>query len=739
MNLRQSQFYTNREISWLGFNRRVLEEAQDNLNPLLERVKFLAIVANNLDEFFEVRVAGLLQQVEAGISDHGPDGILPEEQFLAVSEGAHRLVEDQYICWNEDLLPALRKADVHIRNLDSLSAFEREFIQRYSQRELNPVLTPLIVNPAHPFPRILNKALCIAVLLRGEADETIFGVVQVPRLLPRLIRLPREEEEGRRVDYVFLADLVQAHIPELFRGYHILASAAFRVTRNSDLYLDEEEVGDLLLAIEGELRRRRKGDTVRLEVDADAPEKLVGRLKSIYNLREMQVYRVNGPVNLNRLMMLYGATHRPDLKDTPFYPSEYTFGEELENLFAEIRRRDILIHHPYDAFSPVVQFVNAAAQDPNVLAIKQSLYRTNEDSPIMAALIRAAELGKEVTVVVELKARFDEEHNIKWARRLQDAGVCVVYGMVGLKTHCKLSLLVRREPDGLRRYAHIGTGNYNPTTARIYTDLGLMTAREDITSDVAEVFNLLTTQSPHPSVKKLLVAPFTMLDQILAKIDREIAHARAGRPARIVGKMNALQDQKVIEALYRASQSGVEVDLIVRGICCLRPGIPGVSDRIRVWSIVGRYLEHTRIYSFENGGNPEVFIGSADWMPRNLRRRVETLCPVEDPELVRKIRSQILSACLADTAKCRQLLPDGSHIRIGPTDGNAPMSSQDALMAIARGAKIDIPDFFAQPAAAPAGPDDAPGDPANEGKKSRKPSAKRTRSEAPPTQQSPQA
>ena len=736
MNFRKPEFYTNREISWLGFNRRVLEEAQDNRNPLLERVKFLAIVANNLDEFFEVRVAGLLQQVEDGISDHGPDGMLSAEQFRAVSERAHRLVEDQYVCWNEDLLPSLWKADVHIRTLDSLSASERVFIQRYSQRELNPVLTPLIVNPAHPFPRILNKALCIAVLLRGEKDETIFGVVQVPRLLPRLIRLPKEEE-GRRVDYVFLADLVQAHIPELFRGYRILASAAFRVTRNSDLYLDEEEADDLLLAIEDELKRRRKGDTVRLEVDAVAPEKLVQRLKSIYNLRETQIYRVNGPVNLNRLMMLYGATQRPDLKDTPFHPSEYTFGEELENFFAEIRRRDILMHHPYDAFSPVVQFVSAAAQDPNVLAIKQTLYRTNEDSPIMAALIRAAEVGKEVTVVVELKARFDEEHNIKWARRLQDVGVCVVYGMVGLKTHCKLSLLVRRESDGLRRYAHIGTGNYNPTTARIYTDLGLMTTREDITSDVAEVFNLLTTQSPHPSVKKLLVAPFTMLDQILAKIDREIAHARAGRPARVVGKMNALQDRKVIEALYRASQSGVEVDLIVRGICCLRPGIPGVSDRIRVWSIVGRYLEHTRIYSFENGGNPEVFIGSADWMPRNLRRRVEILCPVEAPELIRKIRSQILSACLADTAKCRRLLPDGSHTNVVPSNGNAPLSSQDALMAMARGAKIDVPDFFAQPAAAPADPADASGGTPNEGKGSRRPSAEKSRSEAPSAPQSP--
>jgi polyphosphate kinase len=495
------------------------------------------------------------------------------------------------------------------------------------------------------------------------------------------------------VDYIFLADLVQVHLAELFRGYQILGTAAFRATRNSDLYLDEEEADDLLLAIEDELKRRRKGDTVRLEIDAGAPEQIVRRLKAIYALGEDQVYRVHGPVNLNRLMMLYSATSRPDLKYPPYQPVELHVGETLEHLLSEIRRRDILLHHPYDSFHSVVRFVSAAADDPNVLAIKQTLYRTADDSPIIDALVKAAEAGKEVTVVVELKARFDEAPNIRWARKLQDAGVCVVYGVVGLKTHCKLSLLVRREAKGLRRYAHIGTGNYNPDTARIYTDLGLMTAREDITSDVAEVFNLLTTQSTHPEVKKLLVAPFTMLHKILEKIDRETEHAKAGRPAGIVGKMNSLQDSKVIRALYNASQNGVEIDLVVRGICCLRPGIPGVSDRIRVRSIVGRYLEHSRIYSFENGGNPEVYIGSADWMPRNLRRRVEILCPVEDPKLVQKIRSQVLSVSLADTVKAREVLSDGSHRWVTPSDGLPPFCGQDALMAQARGESVDIPDF----------------------------------------------
>ena len=696
MDLRDAKLYLNRELSWLRFNQRVLQEAHDQQNPLLERVKFLGIVANNLDEFFEVRLAGLLQQVEAGLSDYGPDGLLPEEQITAIAEEAHRMVAEQYTCWNDELLPALRDADVHIRSLDTLSDSENVFLDKYCHHELHPVLTPLTINPAHPLPRLINKALCIAVLLKNREGEILPGVVQVPRLLPRLIRLSREEDT-QRVDFVFLADLVQAHIPELFRGYRILDSAAFRITRNSDLYLDEEETDDLLLTIEDELQNRRKGDTVRLEIEADASPALVKRLQSTYSLKNNQVYLVNGPVNLNRLMGLYSATPRPDLKYPLYHPTDLTY-DEIDTLFDQIKQKDMLLHHPYEAFTPVVQFVNSAATDPRVLAIKQTLYRTNEDSPIIEALIRAAEAGKEVTVVVELKARFDEESNIRWARRLQDAGVCVVYGVVGLKTHCKLSLIIRREANnGLRRYAHIGTGNYNPSTARLYTDLGLFTSREDITDDVAEIFNLLTTQSAHPQVKKLLVAPHTMLDAILQKIDREIGHIREGHPARIVAKMNALQDPKVIRALYRASQNGVQIDLIVRGICCLRPGIPGISDNIRVRSIIGRFLEHSRVYYFENGGDAEVYMGSADWMPRNLRRRVEILCPIEDPDLVARVRSELLSICMADNVKTREILSDGGDRRIEPAPGEPKICMHDLLMNHALGETIDIPDFFSKP------------------------------------------
>ena len=701
MNLGDAKLYFNRELSWLRFNQRVLQEARTTQNPLLERVKFLGIVANNLDEFFEVRVAGLLQQVEAGISDYGPDGLLPEEQIATIAKEAHRMVDEQYACWNGELLPALRDADVHIRTIDTLSNREKAFLDDYCHAELYPVLTPLTISPAHPLPRLINKALCIALLLKSREGETLLGVVQVPRLLPRLIRLPREEDSPR-IDFVFLADIVQAHIPELFRGYQILDTAAFRITRNSDLYLDEEAADDLLLAIQDELQNRRKGDTVRLEIEADANPALVKRLQSTYNLKNNQIYQVNGPVNLNRLMGLYSATPRPDLKYPPYRPPDHAY-DELETLFNQIKQKDMLLHHPYDAFTPVVQFVNSAATDPDVLAIKQTLYRTSEDSPVIDALIRAAEAGKEVTVVVELKARFDEESNIRWARRLQDAGVCVLYGVVGLKTHCKLSLLVRRESnDGLRRYAHIGTGNYNPTTARLYTDLGLFTAREDIARDVAEVFNLLTTQSAHPQVGKFLIAPHTMLPAILKKIDREIAHAREGRPARIAAKMNALQGPKVIRALYRASQKDVQIDLIVRGICNLRPGVPGISDNIRVRSIIGRFLEHSRIYYFENNRHPDVYIGSADWMPRNLRRRVETLCPIEDPALIARIKSELLGACFADNVKSHALMPDGSYRRVAACADESSFCMHDALIRLSLGEPVAIPDFFVPPAERPA-------------------------------------
>ena len=659
MDLHNPQYYTNRELSWLGFNERVLEEARDPDNPLLERVKFLAIVANNLDEFFEIRVSGLLQQMEAGVPDAGPDGMLPEEQFMATSREAHRLVEEQYVCWNDELLPALQEADVHIRTLDTLTESENKFVLEYCHRELHPVLTPLTLNPAHPLPRILNKALCLAVLLKGRDNDTLLGVVTVPRLLPRFIQLPRAE--GHRIDYVFLADLVSAHIPELFRGYQILGTAAFRITRNSDLYLDEEEADDLLVVIEDELKRRRKGDTVRLEIDAGAPRHIERRLRSIYNLREEQVYRVNGPVNLNRLMMLYSVTPRSDLKDTPYHPIEHSFGEEPDQLFAEIRQRDLLLHHPYDSFRPVEQFVTSAAKDPDVLAIKQTLYRVGRNSPVVDTLLKARENGKQVSVLVELKARFDEESNIEWARTLEHEGVHVIYGLLGIKTHSKIALVVRKEGGRIRRYIHMGTGNYNVVTGHQYTDLGYFTCDEDIGADATDFLNYLTGYSGKKNYRKLMVAPVNLRAEFEALIQREIASQQKNGQGHVIFKMNALVDKQIIQSLYQASQAGVKVDLIVRSICCLRPGIPGLSDNIRVISVVGRFLEHSRIYYFQNGGHEEIYLSSADLMPRNIDRRVEVMFPVEDAKQIRYIRDDVLAIYLADNTKTRRLLPNGEY------------------------------------------------------------------------------
>jgi polyphosphate kinase len=538
--------------------------------------------------------------------------------------------------------------------------------------------------------------LSFAVLLEG-ADERRLGVVSVPRVLPRLLRLP----DGDGYAVCFLADLVQERLPDLFRGQRVLESAAFRVTRNSNLYVDEDEADNLIAALESELKNRRKGDVVRLEVDADTSAELVEQLRVTFDLFESQVYCVKGPVNLYRVMQLADAP-RADLKDDPHLPVEHPYAEAPDTLLTEVRKGDILVHHPFESFMPVVHFVQAAACDPRVLAIKQTLYRTSDDSPIVRALIEAAERGKEVTAVVELKARFDEETNIRWARRLEDAGVTVVYGLVNLKTHAKMSMLVRREDDGIRRYVHLATGNYNQATARLYTDLSLFTADPVIGEDVAEIFNVLTSLSPKPALRRLLVAPFDLLAGTLMLIEREAEHALAGRPARIVAKMNALTDRAVIDALYDASQAGVEIDLVVRGVCGLRPGVPGLSDRIRVRSVVGRFLEHSRIFSFENGGEPEVWLGSDDWMERNLRRRVEVLFPVVDPRLKARLRHEVLSAYLADRAAARRLGPDGSYVRLRG-HAEADFSAQEALVRLARGEAIEVPDAFA-PAAAAADP-----------------------------------
>lgn len=655
-------YFLNRELSWLKFNERVLEEAEDEGNPLLERVKFLSITASNLDEFFEVRLSGLLQRIEDGYTTAGPDGLPPEQELELVIKRTKEFLDAQYSAWNDRLRPALAQNGIRILELSELDTNAADFLEDYCEREVDPLLTPITIDPAHPFPRVVNKALCLAFLLRRRrrSSAVYMGVITVPRSLPRILRVPAAEGTH---DYVFLADLVASHATKMYRGYEIISAAAFRVTRNSNLYLQEEESRNLLESVRTELHNRRKGDAVRLEIDAGAAPEIVERLRGNFGLDEWQVFSTDGPVNLSRVSSIAEQTLRPDLKFKPFVPRELHLTGKSRDIFEEIRKHDILLHHPFDSFNAVVGFIETAAKDPNVVSVRQTLYRTGEDSPIVQALIEAAAF-KEVTVVVELKARFDEASNIRWARSLEDAGVQVFHGLVGLKTHCKLSLLVRRDPDRVtRRYAHLGTGNYNSVTSRFYTDLSLLTANEEVTEAVQEVFNFLTAYADHPHYDPLLVAPVDCAERTIALIQREAEHARARRPARIIAKMNALLDKSLILALYRASQAGVEIDLIVRGMCALRPGIRGVSDRIRVRSIVGRLLEHSRIYSFANGGDEEMYLGSADWMPRNLYERVEVVFPVFDTLLRQRVRQEILESYLADTAKSRILQASGEYAR----------------------------------------------------------------------------
>lgn len=693
ISLDNPQYFLNRDTSWLAFNRRVLEEAEDEGNPLLERLKFLSISASNLDEFFEVRVAAMMQQIEDGYNEAGPDGLTLTAKRDLLNKLTHEFVEDQYDCWNARLRPAMAENGIRVLGLHELDPEALRFVDEYCEKELDPLLTPVTVDPAHPFPRVINKALCLGFLLRRRRRSalTYTGVVSVPRALPRLVPLPSEGT----ADFIFLADLVAYHAVRMYRGYDIVASAPFRVTRNSNLYLAEEEARSLLESVRAELHNRRKGDAVRLEIEADADPEIIDRLRSVFELDPWQVFPVSGPVNLSRLFNIYEQAKRPDLKYRPFTPRELRLTSKSKDLFEELRQHDILLHHPYDSYDAVVSFIEAAAEDENVLSIKQTLYRTSEHSLIVPSLIDAAS-RKEVTAVVELKARFDEASNIRWARDLEDAGVQVFHGLVGLKTHCKLSLLVRRDPDGATRsYAHIGTGNYNATTARIYTDLSLLTANPEITRAVHDVFSFLTAYAENPSYEPLLVAPLDLAEKVIALIDREAEHAREGKQARIIAKMNALLDRNVVQALYRASQAGVEIDLIVRGICALRPGVRGVSDNIRVRSIVGRFLEHSRIYHFANGGEDEIYIGSADWMPRNLYERVEVLVPLRDELLRERVRHEILDAYLADNRKTRILLKDATYIRPWqplhgkrsrrPPTGAAAFSAQDFLISMAEG------------------------------------------------------
>lgn len=654
--------FFNRHFSWLQFNERVLEEARDPANPLLERVKFLAITASNLDEFVEVRVAGMLQQVEHGLVEPGPDGRVPADVLAELTSRIHKFVEQQYLCWRDELLPLLKSESIRILGLSELGPEARAHIEDFYTKTVEPLLTPVTVDPAHPFPHVVNKALCLAFLLKKKrgSSHIHLGVVTVPRALPRLVLLPSPEG---RTDYIFLHDVVHAFCDRLYHGYDVLSASAFRVTRNSNLYLEAEESRSLLETVDSQLHSRRKGAAVRLEIEASANPETIERLETNFRLSPWQVFRLNGPINLSRLFHLYDQTPRPDLKFRAFIPRELPLKPGAATIFELIRQRSVLLHHPYDSYSAVVRFIESAAQDPDVLSIKQTLYRTSENSPIVRALIEAA-AKKEVAVVVELKARFDEASNIRWARNLQEAGVQVFHGVVGLKTHCKLALVARREPSGqIRRYAHLGTGNYNPSTARFYTDLSLLTSDPRITASVHHVFNYLTAYSERLQYTPLFVAPLNLGKNCVTLIEREAAHARAGKHAFIVAKVNSLLDETIIRALYAASQAGVQIELIVRGACALIPGVRGLSSRIRVRSVIGRFLEHSRIFVFGNVGKTEVYLGSADWMQRNIYERVEVMFHVKEPVLRDQILTEVVIPYLGDTQKTRYLLSTGEYVR----------------------------------------------------------------------------
>src|SRR5438034_5590278 len=627
--------FINRELSWLEFNRRVLEEAQDRSQPLIERVKFLTIFSSNLDEFFEIRVAGIKQQIASETSDIGPDGLSPSEVFDRIQKTVRELVRTQYVLWKNELLPDLARNGIHVREIAELSAKRATWAHRFFQQEVLPMLTPLAVDASHPFPHLLNRSHNLLVRAKTRrGGERLHAIVQVPRVLPRLIAMPRATGVSEPWEYIYLASLIKQHIAELFPGLILEGAHAFRITRNSDLYIDEEEAENLLRSIEQELRRSSRGDAVRLEVEADCPKDFLGLLLEFFDLSEADAYKLDGPLSMTHLAPLLANDAFAKLKDRPFQPARDPALPAHADFFEVLRRQDVLLHHPYDSFDQVVELVEKAAQDPQVLAIKITLYRTSGDSPIVEALIDAANAGKQVTAIVELRARFDEASNIQWARRLEESGAHVIYGVVGLKTHCKMLLIVRRDADRLRHYVHLGTGNYHPRTARTYTDFSLLTSEAQLTEEVATVFNTLTGLAGYPGLKKLMVAPFDMQSRLIKCIERERDNALAGKPARIVAKLNSVVDHEVIERLYEASCADVTVDLIVRGICCLRPKIPDLSENIRVISIVGRFLEHSRIYYFENAGDPLVYVSSADWMPRNFFRRIEVAFPIETPALL---------------------------------------------------------------------------------------------------------
>src|ERR1700761_4093718 len=663
-DLKAPQNYINRELSFLEFNQRVLDQALDESVPLLERLRFLSISSSNLDEFFEIRVAGLKQLLELGAQQYAVDALSPAELLAALHERALKLVSEQYRCLNEVLLPAMATEGISLLGRAAWTPEAEKWLEQYFESEIEPVLSPLGLDPARPFPRIQNKSLNFIVHLEGKdafGRDSEHAIVQAPRSLPRVVPLPGEG--GTSKTLVLLTAIVGAFVHKLFAGIKVVGCYQFRVTRNSDLFVDEEEIDDLRRALEGELAHRRYGAAVRLETSRDCPEDMAQFLLRQFALHDVDMYRVPGPVNLNRLSAIYDLVQRPDLKYPIFTPGLPKRLLANNDMFSVIRQNDMLLHHPYQSFAPVMDFVRLAAADSQVLAIKQTLYRAGNESPIVEALVAAANAGKDVTVIVELRARFDEEANIELSNRLQEAGAHVMYGVVGYKTHAKLALVVRREAAGIRRYCHLGTGNYHPKTARAYTDYGLLTCNEEIGQDVHELFLQLTSLTQTPRMIRLIQSPFGMHEAMVAKINREAEHARAGRPARIIAKMNSLVELMAIEALYRASCAGVQVDLIIRGVCALRPGVPGVSENITVRSLVGRFLEHSRVFSFENGGEPEMFCTSADWMERNFFRRVEVSFPIDrDTHRERILRD--LNYCLSDTCQAWKLLPDGRYERI---------------------------------------------------------------------------
>ncbi len=659
--------YINRELSWLAFNQRVLDEARDSTNPLLERLKFFCIVSSNLDEFFEVRVAGVKQQIHHQVGDTTPDGRTPEETCKAISRRVKRLLQDQYQCWNDELLPALADKGIKLLDCSNLTPAQLKWVDGYYQSQVHPVLTPLGLDPSHPFPLLLNKSLNIIIELKSHASgsgKSGLALVQVPRNLNRLVLIRKTRQQA---SYVFLEDIILRHAQTLFPGYEVRGQWLFRVTRNSELYLDEESIPDMLKAMEEELDNRRKGEAVRLELTHGCPASIRSRLLSELEIEEEDCHAISGPLSTTQLMQIYDDTHAASLRDVVFVGKTPQLLSRKRSLFDAIRERDHLLHHPFEHFNVVVQFIEQASEDPDVLAIKQTMYRAGNDPRIFKALMNAVRLGKQVTVVMELKARFDEDNNIRAARRLEEAGVHVLYGMAGYKIHCKMCMVVRKDEDGIRRYVHLASGNYNPTTAKLYTDLGLFTARPEIGAEMGNVF-------------KLMVAPFNLHQRMLALIARETEAARSGQPARIIAKMNALVDKEIIEALYEASRSGVEIDLIIRGVCCLRPGVKGVSERIRVRSIVDRFLEHSRVFYFENGCRPEVYLGSADWMPRNFFKRIEVVFPIEDGILRDRLIEEVLAFNLRDNQKARIMQSDGTYVLPSHEAGQQPFRSQQAFM-----------------------------------------------------------